>query len=184
MLRILKKVLALFLIFACAGALLFSSQEHANASIFGKKKSFETKSYAALSGFKPSTIVSYKILPQGADPIIASSKVDARGDLNIEMPENLNIAGPEIIYDFTFDQQEQALSVLLRINTETGAVSISGHTEDFVDIEITAAGKNIDTRTDWAGLFEETGIQARNEDGIAPVQVAFYSRNIASDAQG
>lgn len=145
----------------------------------------EHNTFASLSGFKADTVVVYKILSKDAEPIEAQGIVDKFGFLNIPIPEGLNKLTSDLAYDFSIRDKDQTLSLSLRQNEKTGLFSIYGQGDDsFANIEITAAGENIKTRTDWAGLFEETGIQLgfNKKNRTNEVQVAFFNANIASDA--
>ena len=157
-------------------------RQEAQASFFEKKSSNHA---VTLSGFEPGAKVQYKILSGQSETIYEKTEIDQKGDLNIQLPETYSDEQSHIAYDFAIDESSRELYLLLRLNSETGAVSIKGQSTDtFSDVKITAPGQNIQTRTDWAGLFEETGIRIPNDNAEpAPVQVAFYSGNIASDAQ-
>ena len=185
MIKVGKKLFIILLLFAFTSTTFFASHNYASASIFEWNKKETSKNFAALSGFKPDTVVSYKITPQGSDPIINNGIVDKKGFLNIELPQDLDKNGPEITYDFTLDEEDKTVSLQIHLNTKNNTASVSGEgTDAFADIEITADNQNILTRSDWSGLFEETGIRMHNEQrDIFPVQVALYSRNGAGDAQ-
>ncbi|MEM7650605.1 MAG: hypothetical protein AAF204_00795, partial [Pseudomonadota bacterium] len=148
------------------------------------KASSQTTS-AHLSGFEPNTIVSYKILSKSGTPLFANARTDERGQLKIAVPPGFAKDSDEIVFDFAIEEAQQSLALIVEINRKTGDVSVNGQgAESYSDIEISTSGKSFKTRTDWAGLFNETGIQASIEDEEPiPVEVAFYSHNVASDAQ-
>ena len=173
------------LVLICSVLMLTSAVERpATASLFEKKEKPQ-KIFAALSGFEPGAAVTYSILSGDDNVMQVTSVVDRHGYLNIPMPKNFEATDTDVIYDFSISEQNRTLSLLLRVDSDTGAVSVKSQGSDpFADIEIQASGSNIQTRTDWAGLFEETGIRGKAQDqGPKPVQVAFYSRDIASDAR-
>ncbi len=181
-----QKWLVVFLPVFVFGALIFTASvdRSANASLL-KQKAQSQEVFAALSGFEPGAIVTYSIISEGNDATQTTSMVDRHGYLNIPMPENLKNANSDIVYDFSVSEENRTLSLLFKIDAGTGSVSVKGEGSDpFADIEIQASGRNVGTRSDWAGLFEETGISGAPEEGADNfVRVAFYSRDIASDAR-
>ncbi|MEZ5815340.1 MAG: hypothetical protein R3E13_11580 [Alphaproteobacteria bacterium] len=183
--KALLAVLPLVIICGFVIARIGDGHNPAKASLLENEVPLEQKTFAALSGFEPGAIVVYSVFSEDGDMKRATSVVDQHGYLNIAVPESLENAGSDIIYDFSVSEQNRTLSLLLKVDADTGAVAVKGQgAEPFTGIEIAASGSNIRTRTDWAGLFEETGIRGgeKNEKGN-PVQVAFYSRDIASDAR-
>ena len=185
MIKLTRIFFIVFTIVTLTGVGFFASKNYANASIFERNEKQDQNSFAELSGFKPDTIVSYKVSPQASKAVFSSDKIDLKGGLNIEFPKDLNESGSEITYDFTVEENDQTLRLQFHFNAEKGTASISGTGAGaFSDIEISTGRQNILTRADWSGLFEETGIRLHDDENeTPPIQVAFYSRNSAHDAQ-
>ncbi|MCB9982872.1 MAG: hypothetical protein H6861_04235 [Rhodospirillales bacterium] len=164
-----------------AGVLINDAQ----ASLLGKKQTPQNAIVAELSGFEPDATVNYKIIGAKDTPVLQSIQTDETGALSISLPSYSTDEGSEIVYDFSINESAGTLSLLMRYNMGTGALSVNGSAADpFTDIEIKTQNGQIQTRTDWAGLFEETGISFnREEKEQQAVQVAFYSRDIATDAR-
>ena len=183
----LHKALCFALSFMVLSALIGLAiiPQDVQASIFSKKKSQDRETYASLSGFEPGAAVTYSIFASGTQSLKATAFIDESGALYIPVPEELSVDSKHLLYDFSIDESHRDISMVLRVNTTTGEFSVSGAGGDpFTDIEIQANGENTQTRADWAGLFEETGIRLdQKQEGPKPIQVAFYSRNVASDAQ-
>lgn len=160
----------------------------AQASFFDKFWKKEASQYAVLaelSGFEPGAKVSYRITGPGKEPILNAAQINQDGTLLVPAPAGSQIQNKNITYDFSINEAERTVSLLLRHNALTGATSLNGDTDSpFTDVQIQAQDREIQKRSDWAGLFEETGIKLKaDKDVVQPVQIAFYSRDIATDAR-
>ncbi|MCB1721743.1 MAG: hypothetical protein KDI11_08315 [Alphaproteobacteria bacterium] len=160
----------------------------AQASFFDKFWKKEVSQYsilAELSGFEPGAKVNYRITGPGKEPILNAAQIEQDGTLLVPAPAATQIQNKNITYDFSINEAERTVSLLLRHNVQTGTTLLNGDTDrPFTDIQIQAQDREIQMRSDWAGLFEETGIKLKaNKDMAQPVQVAFYSHDIATDAR-
>ena len=148
------------------------------------KKSPSSQILADLSGFEAGAKVSYTITSKDAPPLNGQAHIDEEGGLQIPRPQELESAKSELIYRFSVDEKAGSRSLSMRQDSKTGGVVMNGRAGDaFSDIKIQTRGQEIETRADWAGLFAETGIKFDKKDAAEPIQVAFYSRDIATDAR-
>ena len=168
--------------FLCIVALtVFSGSLTTNASIFGKQKE---EVFAQLSGFEPRARVEYSIKTEGGKTLERSAMLNDNGELSIPVIEMIENTGKTLRYDFKILETTKTHAASLTFNQVTGEVNIIGEASaPFSEVEISGFGKEIKTKTDWAGLFENTGLKKPEKQAQKPIQVAFYSRDIASDAR-
>ena len=141
----------------------------------------------ALSGFEPGALVNLRILEQNSEPMQTTARIDNTGALNVPMEKDLSNVGSDIIYDFSVQEANRDISVLLRHDLTTGQVSVEGNAGNAFDVvEIGIGTEDILTHSDWAGLFAQTGISmradpAKNTD--APLRLAFLGTNRLNDSR-
>ena len=132
------------------------TQEH--KAFIGSKDTIANKEiFANLTGFKPGMIVTYKIIDDGKIvPLSGTAQTDEHGNLIIPMTENLLSASSEVKYNFIIDDENDTLNLVLIHNLENNALSIEGSgTNKFTKIVIESQENLHETRSDWAGLFED-----------------------------
>lgn len=148
-----------------------------------KLKSQETGHF---SGFETGTQISYRIAPNQGKTFAGEAQAIGNETLDVPflLPES-DQKSSAVAYDFKIRNSQKALDVLLRINRETGKFSISGKGADqFSKITIQGpSGRPIETKSDWAGLFEENGTSAPKDlINDSSFQIAFYNTNAMNDA--
>lgn len=145
---------------------------------------------SAFSGFKPGAQITYKIVPLDHETEAATGQaaIPEDGALALDMP----LAAPEskkppaaIAYDFSVQDGEDALDLLLRINRDSGHFSVSGRgATPFSELSIKGPSGSIKTKADWAGLFEEGGIAPPGalESRSGSFEIAFYNAHVMNDS--
>lgn len=143
------------------------------------------KALARLSGFEPGARVQYKVLSMDADPISSTMAVNSEGGLDVTVPKQ-GAGTQDKMYGFTVEESGRQVAVILKQDPVSGTMSLEGRAAPFTAVQIGIGDKKIDTKTDWAGLFSETGItfekQEEKQESV-PVQVAFFNNNIATDGR-
>ena len=117
-----------------------------------------------LEGFPSNTEIDYTILSGSKIILQGVDDTNPDGTLTISA-RSLSVQDQEnIIYDFKIFDNGNYVDLLLRQNINTGKISVSGKgLEQFSDIGIITAGKNIRTKTDWSGNFNESGIAGNSK---------------------
>lgn len=136
--------------------------------------------YATLSGFKPGAHVTYTITGPEALPFTGKATVDTNGNLIIPAAENIKTTNASLTYNFIIDQDNQTLNILLKHNLQTGDLSVSGSgAGDFTTITIENDNNTLQTRSDWAGLFEENDISDiwAGDEKNRSYKIAFFNAN-------
>jgi len=180
------------LLFSCPALMI----PNASASFFGSSSAETEKPFSAtLSGFAPKAVVSYRFSSGTAAPLSGTGTTDAKGDLHIPLPLTAPVtpdpaqAPPALTYEFTITEEggNRPLHVALKLDPATGHFSVTGKgASAFETLHIDAASQHIRTRSDWAGLFDETvqtpdSSKDSTENGI--YKVAFYNpSHIENDA--
>ncbi len=168
-------------IFACF-ILSFSASAAHSAIEGGENKTIVGTTFASLSGFKPGAIVSYKIYQSGGTVLNGQGMVNIQGQLSLSLPEGVNLTPDDLAYEFNVNEDSETLNFTLRNDKEQGTMSIEGDgASQLSEIHVDIGASQIDTKSDWAGLFKETGIKIpenidEETDGI---KVAFFSANPA-----
>ena len=134
--------------------------------------------FAVLQGFNPGALVSYSLWSEQQQIFSGTGTVDDWGNLNIALPQNTDIMPQDLSYKFAIDDDDQSVDFILDYNATSDSVSLQGEsTDSFSRIVVDVKGKNVDTKSDWAGLFSETGIRLPQDTDLNAqgYQVAFYS---------
>jgi hypothetical protein len=146
----------------------------ARASFFGNADKQPSETVASFSGFNPGTSITGRVIGAGAQPYIHEAQIDQNGGTDIPAPP-VAASGGALSYDFSVAGDDQRLNVLLKYNPGSDDFSLSGSgAEPLSRIVLETAEGSIETRSDWAGLFEEDRIKARGQNETQPFQIAFY----------
>ena len=148
----------------------------AQASFFGNSDKKQLEAVASFSGFNPGTTITGRLIGGGVQPYIHEGQIDQSGSANIPAPPvTVSGSSASLSYDFSVGGDDQNLNVLLKYNPSNDDFSLSGSgAAPFSRIVLETAEGPIETRSDWAGLFEEDRIKARGKNEAKPFQIAFY----------
>ncbi len=128
-----------------------------------------------LTGFAPYVDVDYKVITPEATLINKQGRTNKDGHLSFSYDPQKTKSHENLIYDVHVKDPHDTLSILLRVNNQTGRIEASGSgVEEFSDIIITTSDGEVRAYSDWAGIFKEKmtrGLFA-NEDN--QIQVALY----------
>lgn len=149
----------------------------ASAFLFENRKNKEESVFTSLSGFQPNTVISYQVSRTDGTLMHGRAQTDEYGNLMIPVPEDMKDYSGDTTYNFVIDQENQSLNIVLKHNSENGSVSIGGSgAGEFTKIVIKGDNKALETRSDWAGLFEEKNIgNLWSADGPGTYKVAFFN---------
>ena len=135
---------------------------------------------ASLSGFEPGAKVTYAVLKTDQSIRNGEATIDDQGRLLLSFGLKPEEIAKDFEYSFAIEGQNNAVSFRLVRDPKTGALQISGTGfGELSDIEIDTGVNLVNSRSDWAGVFEQTGIELPNTDETTHVKVAFYGANIA-----
>ena len=161
---------------------LFSGLKPVEASLLNNQKGAPT-TFAVLSGFGANKVVNFHIYGSEVEPLKGSAVTDDKGRLTLTTVEDLSAVNTPINYNIQIGAGAEKLDVTFRFDPTNGKMSVEGESADsFKDIELTTSSDLVKTKPDWAGLFEETGIDIR--DGVSEkdsIELAFFNNNAASD---
>ncbi len=163
---------------------VFSPQNTVEASLLNKG-SQENRVFALLSGFDPGTKVRYRAIGQDIEAFIANGVIDANGNLELLSPPDMAAVTNYLSYSINIGEGSDRMIVTFKFDPQKGEMSLDGSfTKKQMDIKLTGARSDVTTRADWAGLFEETGIKIPQDiSEKQPIEVAFYSHDVATDAR-
>jgi len=89
-------------------------------------------------------------------------ETDENGALSINTPLGNADAQSSIVYDLKISKDGDYLDVLLRQNLQSGKITTSGKGLDqFSEISILTSDKNMRTKADWSGAFNETSLMSK-----------------------
>jgi hypothetical protein len=138
----------------------------------------------SVSGLSPGARVSYQVIPLDGTAITGWAQADAQGQWRIPA---YDVAAPvkTMAYNIRIEKEkkEEPIDLSFKINPETGNIAVSGKgLEKFSDLAIQGAAGRIETKADWAGLFENAqkeGLKgAAAEEGF---RVALYGNDAMRD---
>lgn len=139
-----------------------------------------------LSGFEPNAQVELGFIEEASEPVRTSARITEDGTLNVPVKKDVSSLGSKIIYDFSVRESKRQVKIIMHHDLASGKVSIEGSGgRPFSEIELGVGTKEKITRTDWAGLFSETGIAMEADpakEASAPLRLAFSNMNTANDA--
>ena len=127
------------------------------------------QSAAILSGFASNVDVEYTLRSGGKTLYEASAKTDDDGNLKLLYTPHSYDEKKPIIHDFKIKDNKDTLNVLLKNQGDSFVIS-GGGAQQFSDFTINANGQKINSKTDWAGLFEQK-ITAQNAKNF---KIALY----------
>ncbi len=183
-------MILLGLVLTGTGVFLPRTLPKAHASFWSVSQEPKQDFSITLSGFEPEKQVSYSIFLEQHDTIAGKASTDARGFLNIPIPLNVQKTtaslGTPLLCELQIAQHDTPITLTLKLDTQTGTFSTEGKgLEAYKTIHIDSAGTHLETRSDWAGFFEETmpASSENRQDSKVQYKIAFYDgAHIQSDA--
>jgi hypothetical protein len=167
---------------ALGGAYYFYHKEQPDAPLPVKSALATKQERQAISiaGLVPGTEVSYQLMPvQGS---VGAGKATADETGTLEIPgDTLDPKRNHFTYNLQIDKGSDSLDLNFKINRGTGDVAVSGRGADkFSDVRIKGGAGEIETKADWAGVFEGTQKEALNSEsgGEKSFEVALYGNDV------
>lgn len=136
-------------------------------------------------GFKPGTIVSYEVVSAEGAAETGREVADKSGKVHLPA---INLTAPSLsstAYNLKIeapDAPEDAVSVSLRVNGETGKVSLKGTGwEQFAAVKASNGKKEIEAKADWAGIFDSVDAATVDDLKKNSFKVAFSNIDLSRD---
>ena len=140
--------------------------------------SFEQQAQTStvISGLPPSTQVSYSITSSGQKKLSGSGATNESGKLKIPAHKIDSSRMAWWAYNFEMESKKDPLRIRFEARPDK-KISISGDGfEEFSNITIESTKNKIKTKTDWAGVFEESNLENANK-----LKIAFHGNDIFDD---
>lgn len=171
---------ALIGVFAILGAFNLQMPYVKTAQAKPAEESAQARANLSLENFTPNARITYKILSPFGLLLEGNARASQAGELIVSHPEINSQNHPYLIYNFEIENSERgdALNVLLRMNNETGEITASGDgAAEFSSIEIKTHAQNVETRADWAGLFQERVNLGKGQNADQNFEIALHGIN-------
>ncbi len=128
-----------------------------------------------LSGFKPDTAVHYQIFADKALIHEGDEHISQRGELSLSTPNLSQGANADITYNFKISHKDEKtpLHLTLHLDRATATVKARGSgLNEFGAITLQTPDTTKQTKTDWAGIFEQELALNANPAKPQEVQIA------------
>jgi hypothetical protein len=137
---------------------------------------------ASLSGFEPGTQIEGRITGKDDQEIALNALTGADGKAGMPLKASeLEALGPRS-YDLTIRHNDKLLNLVLAVEQGGDTLTIRGTGADpFERIVMTTPAGPLETKSDWSGQFEETGLRLPDDQAVVPVELALYG-GVMNDA--
>ena len=140
--------------------------------------------HASMTGIKPGTSVSYKIMAVDGQAVVGSHIAAHDGTLLI--PSYSTKGSAPVSYNLVVEGPEKPVNIHLKIDPRSGKTSIEGRgLREFSGVTIETNQEKIETRADWSGLVRElaaTGLAPGKKGDEGGLRIALFNNDVMNDA--